>query len=96
MESIQRIILFGARARGDAGERSDIDLAVYAPDIGIMEWDAIHQRLTEHAKTLLAMDVVWLQHASASLKRHIARDGVVLFERRKNTGVDEKPEPGVG
>ena len=27
---IQKILLFGSRARGDNSERSDIDLAVYA------------------------------------------------------------------
>ena len=35
---VERVILFGSRARGDARERSDIDLAVVAPDIPDREW----------------------------------------------------------
>lgn len=30
---LSRIILFGSRARGTNGERSDIDLAIYAEDV---------------------------------------------------------------
>ena len=83
LQSVHRVILFGSRARGDAAERSDIDMAVDAPDIGILEWDTLHQRIIEQSQTLLPLDIVWLQQAPKFLKRQIERDGVVIFERQE-------------
>ena len=31
---VDQVILFGSRARGDAGEESDVDLLVVSPDFG--------------------------------------------------------------
>ena len=37
---LDRVVLFGSRARGDAGERSDYDVAVFLRDVrpGMAEW----------------------------------------------------------
>jgi predicted nucleotidyltransferase len=39
--SVERIILFGSRARGDHHERSDIDLGIACPGASPEEWAAI-------------------------------------------------------
>jgi predicted nucleotidyltransferase len=39
--SVERILLFGSRARGDHGERSDIDLAVACPGADDEDWAKI-------------------------------------------------------
>ena len=37
--SIEKVILFGSRARGTNTERSDIDIAVYGGDFDPFYWD---------------------------------------------------------
>ena len=74
---VQKVILFGSRARGDNGERSDIDLAVSGGDIG-----EFAEAVEEEAWTLLMFDVVNLdRQISPELQTEIDRDGVVLYEK---------------
>jgi predicted nucleotidyltransferase len=77
---VKRVILFGSRARGDAEERSDIDLAIEAPRASVRQWlDICH--LLEEADTLLQIDVVRWEEASAILKERILAEGKVLYEQ---------------
>lgn len=74
--SIQKVILFGSRARGDNSERSDIDLAVSGGDALNFYFD-----VEEEAWTLLMFDVVNLDEGiSEELRAEINRDGVILYE----------------
>ncbi|MFQ6027114.1 MAG: nucleotidyltransferase domain-containing protein, partial [Dehalococcoidia bacterium] len=50
---VKKVILFGSRARGDERERSDIDLAVVAPELTDQEWTEIWSYVDEEAPTLL-------------------------------------------
>lgn len=51
--SIEKVILFGSRARGANTERSDIDIAVYGGDFDPFYWD-----IKEKVHSLLMFDVV--------------------------------------
>jgi predicted nucleotidyltransferase len=62
VSAIKRVWLFGSRARGDQEERSDIDLAIEAPDISPEAWSRIGE-LVDHAQTLLKIDWVNLERA---------------------------------
>ena len=74
---IQKVILFGSRARGDNWERSDIDLAVSGGNIADFSYD-----VDEEVWTLLLIDVVNLdRYISDELLEEIRRDGVVLYEK---------------
>ena len=74
---IQKVILFGSRARGDNWERSDIDLAVSGGDIPRFALD-----LDEEVWTLLLFDVVNLDEpVQPALLKEIARDGVTGCNR---------------
>jgi predicted nucleotidyltransferase len=53
---VERVWLFGSRARGDARPRSDIDLAIAAPAADPRRWQAILDAI-EEAPTLLHVDV---------------------------------------
>jgi len=77
---VERVVLFGSRARGSADERADIDLAVSAPEAGIVEWMDIEERVDE-ADTLLPIDLVWWEQASTRMKEWVKQEGVVLYER---------------
>lgn len=73
--NIEKVILFGSRARGTNSERSDIDLAVTGGDALNFYYD-----LEEEAYTLLMFDVVDLDdNISEELRKNIARDGVVIY-----------------
>ena len=49
--SINKVILFGSRARGDNTERSDIDIAVYGGNFDSFYWD-----IKEKVHSLLSFD----------------------------------------
>jgi predicted nucleotidyltransferase len=79
--SVERILLFGSRARGDHDERSDIDLAVACPGADDADWARIWL-IVDDAPTLLAVDLVRLEHAGHALRQQIKPEGLVLYERR--------------
>ena len=74
---IERIVLYGSRARGTNHERSDIDLAVSGGNTQGFYWD-IHEK----AHTLLMFDIVNMDEiVSEDFKKEIERDGVILYEK---------------
>lgn len=81
---IEKVVLFGSRARGTNLERSDVDLAVS----GGSAFD-FYEDLEEYAHTLLFFDVVNLdRNINAELQHEIERDGITLYEKRDYFGVD--------
>ena len=74
---LERVVLFGSRARGDYRETSDIDLAVSGGDV-----DAFAIDVEEEAQTLLCFDVVNLDGSvQRELLESIAREGCVIYEK---------------
>ena len=51
--SINKIVLFGSRARGTNTERSDIDIAVYGGD-----FDSFYWAVKEKTNSLLMFDII--------------------------------------
>jgi predicted nucleotidyltransferase len=76
---VERIILFGSRARGDGAPRSDIDLAIACPRADPKVWSDIIEA-AEEAPTLLQIDLVRMETAPPELLADIAREGRVLYE----------------
>ena len=75
--NVEKIILFGSRARGDHTERSDIDLAVSGGDFDGFYWDK-----KENVNALLSIDTVELDKGiSDELKKEIERDGIIVYEK---------------
>lgn len=73
----RRVILFGSRARGDAGPKSDIDIAV----VGCNDFSAFLDDVQERLWSLLCVDVVNLDDEVApELRKNILRDGMILYE----------------
>jgi predicted nucleotidyltransferase len=77
---VDRVWLFGSRARGDHRARSDIDLAVEAPTASRRTWLELC-RVVEEAATLLRIDLVRFEEAPPALAQQIRREGRVLYER---------------
>lgn len=77
--NIQKVILFGSRARGTHTDRSDIDIAVSGGNTAEFSLD-----IDEKVHTLLMFDVVDLDgHISEELQREIERDGIVIYETNR-------------
>lgn len=77
---VRRVILFGSWAIGDWDERSDIDIVVSAPGIDFRRW-AVIAAVVDEARTLLRIDLVWLEDASEAFALENGRTGRVIFER---------------
>ncbi|MBO5524758.1 MAG: nucleotidyltransferase domain-containing protein [Roseburia sp.] len=73
---IQKVILFGSRARGDYRRTSDIDLAVYGGDVAAFMLD-----VDEETSTLLKFDIVNMDKpVQEELKQSIGKEGRVIYE----------------
>ena len=74
---VEKVILFGSRARGSHRERSDVDIAVLGGDFDDFYWD-----IKEKVFSLLMFDVVELDMGiSEDLKHEIERDGITIYEK---------------
>jgi len=79
---VDKIILYGSRARGDFQPRSDIDLAICCPHASTHDWQKI-LNIIDEADTLLAIDCVQYDTLALNnpLKQAIDRDGIMLYEK---------------
>lgn len=69
----KQVILFGSRARGDAGDRSDFDIAIVTDHVDRMS--EFRLLLEENPVTLLAFDVVLLREVRSDFRDRILREG---------------------
>lgn len=71
------VILFGSRARGEGGRRSDFDLAIVPKDqYTVEEKLAFLEALEESSDIIYPVDVVDFSEAGPELKRRISEEGV--------------------
>ena len=77
---VRLALVFGSRARGTATPTSDVDVAVGAPGVDLLDLTAELSRATG-----LEVDVVDLEHAGVPLLARIVREGVLVHEHRSGT-----------
>lgn len=74
---VEKVILFGSRARGDFKRTSDIDIAVSGGN-----FDRFALDVDEETSTLLKFDIVDLdREMQDALRESIEREGVLLYEK---------------
>lgn len=74
---LEKVILFGSRARGDFRRASDIDLAVYGGNITMFALD-----VEDITSTLLTYDVVDMgKKHQAEFIKSIEKEGIVIYEK---------------
>lgn len=75
--NLEKVILFGSRARGLYKKTSDIDLAVLGGNVARFALDA-----EEETSTLLKYDIVNLSGSvQEELLESIQREGIVIYEK---------------
>lgn len=74
---VEKVILFGSRARGDFRRTSDIDLAVKGGDFINFSLD-----VDEETSTLLMFDFVDLNRSiQQELRENIEKEGRIIYEK---------------
>ena len=75
--NVEKVILFGSRARGNFHRTSDIDLAVIGGDVARFALD-----VDEETTTLLKYDIVDLNGAvQLELRQSIEKEGKLIYEK---------------
>ena len=75
--NLDKLILFGSRARGDYRKTSDIDLAATGGDIVRFSLEA-----EEETTTLFSFDIVNLDKSvQKELRESIEKEGIIIYEK---------------
>ena len=84
---VVRVILFGSYARGEATEKSDVDLIIdYDPALSYWEFLGVMGDIIK--KMPIEVDVLGLDEIKKSeLFDNISNEGVVIYERRYQKAV---------
>lgn len=78
---IEKVILFGSRARDDHSITSDYDIAVFGDELS-PEDEARFCADVEEIDTLKKIDVVFIkQNTEGALLQNIMKDGVIIYEQ---------------
>jgi predicted nucleotidyltransferase len=78
---VERVLVYGSRARGDFQPASDLDLAVDAPEMAPSEFARLRLDFDD-LPFVLKTDLVWLQGAGEALRAGILRDAKAVFQRK--------------
>jgi len=75
---IDKVVIFGSRAKHNANPKSDIDLCIYSLEMDKKEFTKLKLKLDE-LPILYKMDVVHFENSNDELKENILRDGKLFF-----------------
>ena len=83
------VYLFGSRARGDFGNKSDLDIAVLFEQTPPETLNGLGLDLASELEEVVKMpvDLVVLNRASPDLVHRILRDGVLVYEANRSARV---------
>lgn len=82
---VTSIILFGSRAIGDHEDRSDVDIAISAPNLSRRDLAQLRDAIGQ-ARTLFKISISVLEHMPPQLKNRVILQGVYLYERTQAEG----------
>lgn len=81
---VDKLVLFGSRARGDHTPVSDYDIAIFENQLSALDKARLRDDIDEIA-TLKKIDIIFVQENSTDeLMESIKRDGVILYEQVGN------------
>ena len=77
---VDKIVLFGSRARGDHSPVSDYDIAIFENHLSALDKARLRDQVDE-IETLKKIDIIFVQeNFTDELMESIKRDGVILYE----------------
>jgi uncharacterized protein len=80
-DKIEKVVLFGSRARGDYQKTSDIDLAIWTNDASHSEQNLM-EYVIQQLPTPLKIDVLFFDRLTKEkLISNILKEGVVIYEK---------------
>lgn len=80
---IDKVLLFGSRARGDYNKSSDIDLAIFTKNSSHTDQNLIEDDIIQ-MPTPLKIDIVFMDRLiKGKLISNIREEGVVIYEQGK-------------
>lgn len=74
---VEKVILFGSRAKKTNRKMSDFDIAIVCPKATNLEWNQILE-IIENADTLIPIDCVRFDQATKDLQEQIIKYGISL------------------
>ena len=75
---LDKVVLFGSRAKGIARKFSDYDLLIYGDELSMLDY---YLFLTDEYLSPYSFDVVIDGHFSKELKEEVDNTGVVIYEK---------------
>lgn len=80
--SVNKVVLFGSRARGDNTDKSDYDIAVFSSGMDVAEKISFSEDI-DKIKTLNKIDLVFIKerHTETELYLNIKNDGVIIMDK---------------
>ncbi len=82
---IDKVVIFGSRAKHDANPKSDIDLCIYSLEMTAKEFTKLKIELDE-LPILYKIDIVHFEKSNDELKKNILRDGKFFFIKTVKLG----------
>lgn len=83
-EQVEKVVLFGSRARGDHQKSSDIDLIVFTKGSSHSDQNLMENYIYE-LPTPLKIDVVFADRLSKEkMLSNIINEGIIIYEQRKD------------
>lgn len=78
---VDKVVLFGSRARGDHSTVSDYDIAIFDNHLSALDKAHLCDDVDE-IETLKKIDIIFVQeNVTDELMESIKRDGVILYEQ---------------
>lgn len=79
-EGVNRVWIFGSRARGEEHARSDVDLAIDAPGLDTVQFAALEKALDRLLFVRKVEMVHWQGIKDERFRREIETDGKIFWE----------------
>lgn len=87
--SIERVLIFGSRAKGSYRDGSDIDLGVFAPEMSDQEFSLLWNEIDD-LPLVFKIDLLhWDRVSNPALKDRILRDGCLFYDGRSGNSKEE-------
>jgi len=78
---IDKVVVFGSRAKHNANPKSDIDLCVYSLNMSSTQFSILKMEIDE-LPILYKLDVVHFENSDNALKENIEREGKLLYQHK--------------